>query len=161
MILWRYGGIGNAPDCYRKLITIIIMNTNQIGTITELEVLLYITKLGYTVSIPYGDKERYDQIWDINGKLIRVQIKTASPIDDIESAILVYCYSTSNGKRHKYTKDEIDYFATYWKNKVYLIPVEQCSTQKILRLSTPNTITNLKIVNWAKDYEVEEVLKQL
>ena len=137
------------------------MNTNQIGAITELEVLLYMTKLGYTVSIPYGDKERYDQIWDINGKLIRVQIKTANPIDDVESAILVYCYSTSNGKKHKYTKDEIDYFATYWKNKVYLIPVEQCSTQKILRFSAPNTITNLKIVNWAKDYEVEEVLKQL
>ena len=158
MTLWRNG---NAPDCYRKLIIIIIMNTNQVGTITELEVLLYMTKLGYTVSIPYGDKERYDQIWDINGKLIRVQIKTANSIDELESAILVYCYSTSNGKRHKYTKDEIDYFATYWKNKVYLIPVEQCSTQKILRFSAPNTITNLKVVNWAKDYEVEEVLKQL
>ena len=44
---------------------------------------------------------------------------------------------------------------------MYLIPVEQCSTQKILRFSAPNTITNLKVVNWAKDYEVEEVLKQL
>jgi hypothetical protein len=36
------------------------MNTNYKGKITELEVLLYITRLGYSVSIPYGDKDRYD-----------------------------------------------------------------------------------------------------
>lgn len=36
------------------------MNTNQIGKITELEVLLYMQKLGYSISIPFGDKDRYD-----------------------------------------------------------------------------------------------------
>lgn len=137
------------------------MNTNQIGKLTELEVLLYITKLGYSVSIPWGDKDRYDQIWDINGKLVKVQIKTAKEVDEEKSAILVYCYSTCNGVKHKYTKEEIDYFATFWEGKVYLIPVEQCSTQKVLRFSSPNTISNPSIVNWAKDYEVEEVLKNL
>ena len=40
--------------------------------------------------------------------------------------------STSNGKDHKYTKDEIDFFATYWENQCYLIPVECCSTEKTL-----------------------------
>jgi hypothetical protein len=53
------------------------MNTNQIGKISELEILTYVTKLGYSVSIPFGDKDKYDQIWDINGKLIKVQIKTS------------------------------------------------------------------------------------
>ena len=43
------------------------MDSKFIGNITELEVLTYITKLGYQVSIPFGDRERYDQIWDING----------------------------------------------------------------------------------------------
>lgn len=50
-------------------------NTKLIGNITELEVQTYMTKLNVQVSIPYGDRARYDQIWDIHGKLLRVQIK--------------------------------------------------------------------------------------
>lgn len=53
------------------------MNTNIKGKITELEILTLVTKLGYSVSIPFGDKDKYDQIWDINGRLLKIQIKTA------------------------------------------------------------------------------------
>lgn len=59
-----------------------MITTNQKGKQTELEILLYVTKLGYSVSIPWGDKDRYDQIWDINGKLIRIQVKTAKELDE-------------------------------------------------------------------------------
>ena len=59
------------------------------GNITELEILTYITKLGYQVSVPFGDRARYDQIWDVNGKLLRVQIKTTKlsdePLTDAEA----------------------------------------------------------------------------
>ena len=48
------------------------MNTNILGKTTELEILLYVTKKGVSVSIPFGDKEKYDQIWDIDGKLLRI-----------------------------------------------------------------------------------------
>ena len=126
------------------------MNTNQKGKITELNVLTYITKLGYSVSIPFGDKDRYDQIWDINGKLLRVQIKTASPLDEEVSGI----------KSHTYTKNDIDFFATCWDEKVYLIPIEECSHSKKLRFFS-NKSSQIKGINWAKDYEVEEVLKKL
>lgn len=37
-------------------------NTNQKGKITEIEILSKIMKLGYSVSIPFGDKDRYDQV---------------------------------------------------------------------------------------------------
>ena len=53
------------------------MDSKFKGNITELEVLTYMTKLGYQISIPFGDRERYDQIWDIHGKLLKVQVKTA------------------------------------------------------------------------------------
>lgn len=53
------------------------MNTNIKGKISELEILTLVTKLGYSVSIPFGDKDKYDQIWDINGHLLKIQIKTA------------------------------------------------------------------------------------
>ena len=133
--------------------------SNNIGIQTELEILLYITKLGYSVSLPYGDKNRYDQIWDINNNLIRVQIKTSRKLDEEESGITFNCYSIVNGKRKRYTKKEIDYFATYYKNKVYLIPVEECSTQKNLRFFITSKNTNYNVTNWAKNYEVEEVIK--
>ena len=133
---------------------------NTIGKITELEILSYIIKLGYSVSIPFGDKDRYDQVWDINGKLLRIQVKTSSPIDEEISAIKFSCRSISNGKAHIYTKEEIDYFATYWDGKVYLIPIEECSVQKKLRFLPPKN-GQTKGINWAKDYLVEEVLKNL
>lgn len=137
-----------------------IMNTNQKGKLTELNILTYIIKLGYSVSIPFGDKDRYDQIWDINGKLIRVQVKTASPIDEEASGIQFSGRSISNGKSHLYTENDIDYFATYWNEKVYLIPVNECSHSKKLRFFN-NKSHQVNGINWAKDYEVEEVLKKL
>ena len=135
-------------------------NTNQKGKITEIEVLSHILKMGYSVSIPFGDKDRYDQIWDINGKLLRIQVKTASPVDEEESVIKFSCKSVSNGKAHMYTKNDIDYFATYWKGNVYLVPIEECSAEKKLRFLPPKN-GQVKGINWAKDYLVGEVLNNL
>ena len=137
------------------------MDSKFIGNITELEVLTYITKLGYQVSIPFGDRERYDQIWDINGKLLRVQVKTSHSTDN---AIKFSCRSShrKEGKciNSKYTSDEIDYFATFWNGKCYLVPVEETSTEKRLRFEPPKN-GQTKGITFAKDYLVEEVLKQL
>ena len=138
------------------------IDTKQIGNITELEVLTYITKLGHQVSIPFGDRERYDQIWDINGKLIRVQIKTSHLLDD--GSITFSCRSShrKNGKciNTRYKNDEIDYFATMWNGQCYLIPINETSTAKKLRFIPPKNcrMTN---VSFASQYEVEEVLKNI
>ena len=140
-----------------------MINPNEKGKNTEAQVLTYILKLGYSVSIPFGDKDRYDQIWDINGKLIRVQVKTArlnrSEKNPQNISICFNCKSTMNGRTHKYSKAEIDYFATYWDGKVYLVPVEECSAEKTLRFSSSQP--NQPNISWAKNYEVEEVIKQL
>lgn len=140
-----------------------MIDCNEKGKNTEAQVLTYILGLGYSVSIPFGDKERYDQIWDINGKLIRVQVKTSrlnrNEKNPENLSIHFNCKSVINGKTHKYSKEEIDYFATYWDNKVYLIPVEECSIEKTLRFSSSQP--NQPNICWAKNYEVEEVIKQL
>lgn len=134
------------------------MTTNQIGKITELEILTQMIKFGYSVSIPYGDKDRYDQIWDINGKLIRVQIKTSHWKDDTHKAIMLKTRSSSNGVQHRYSKEEIDYFATFWDGQIYVIPVEQCSTEKTLWFDKPK---NGCSVTFAKDYTLQEIIKKL
>lgn len=132
------------------------MDTNTLGKITELEVMSYITKKGYSVSIPFGDKDRYDQIWDINGKLLRIQIKTSHLYTkNTGKAIEFKTTGTSNGKTTSYTKNDIDYFATFWEGQVYVVPVEETSSKKVLRFET--TINQPNIC-WARNYTVEEVL---
>ena len=137
------------------------MDSKFIGNITELEVLTYITKLGYQVSIPFGDRERYDQVWDINGKLLKIQIKTSRYTND---AIKFSCRSSHRVKgkcvHTQYTSDEIDYFATFWDGKCYLVPIEETSNEKTLRFCLPKN-GQTKGITLAKDYEVEEVLKKM
>ena len=139
------------------------MNTNIIGKLTELKVLTYITELGYSISVPFGDKDRYDQIWDVNGKLLRIQIKTSRWKNEQQKSIIFSCktsYARSSGVRqHIYTKDDIDFFATYWNDRVYLIPVEECSSEKTLWFEKPSN--GCTKCSFAKDYEVEEVLKRV
>lgn len=138
------------------------MDSKQIGNITELEVLTYITKMGYQVSIPFGDRERYDQIWDINGKLLKIQVKTSRSVDNEENGIIFSCRSNTKVqgkiKHSRYTANEIDYFATFWKGQCYMVHVSETSTDKTLRFNPPKN-GQRKGISFAKDYTVEEVLK--
>ena len=137
------------------------MNSKQIGNLTELETMLAFIRLGFNVLTPYGDCERYDFVVDNNGTFVRIQCKTASGIDD-GAAFRFSGRSThkSGGKiiHHKYSKDEIDYFVTYFNRKCYLIPVEECGAAKSLRILPPKNEQAQRIA-WAKDYELEEVVK--
>lgn len=113
------------------------------------------TKKGISVSIPFGDKDRYDQIWDINGKLIKIQIKTSHiSKKNTGKAIEFKTTGTSNGKTTKYSKKDIDYFATFWENQVYVVPVEETSSIKTLRFECT---VNKPNISWANNYTVEEV----
>ena len=140
------------------------MDSKFKGNITELEVLTYVTKLGYQVSIPFGDRERYDQIWDVHGKLIKVQVKTASLTDPRGAAIKFSCRSSQRSKgktkNTKYSKGEIDYFATFWNGQCYLVPLEETSSEKILRFDPPKS-GQLKGITFADKYKVEEMLLKI
>lgn len=138
------------------------MDTNTKGLLTELNVASYVIKKGYSVSVPYGDKDRYDQIWDINGTLLKIQIKTSHWLNDKQEA---FEFKTESGymKAHKnitrtYTKNEIDYFATFFENRCYVVPVEECGATKILRFSS--NAKNQTTINWAKNYTFEEIIEK-
>lgn len=134
----------------------IMLEPKQKGNLTELQCITAFYELGYKVSLPYGENSRYDFIADINGKLIRIQVKTCKPSID-GSAISFPCRSTrvnSNGcYQRQYTSKEIDYFCTYYKNKCYLVPVSECSKEKKLRLSEAKN-NQIKGVSYAEDYEL-------
>lgn len=140
-----------------------IIDTKRIGNITELEVLTYVTKIGIQVSIPFGDRARYDQIWDLNGDLFKVQVKTAHLICNGD-AIEISCKSSNrvNGKcvNRRYTENEIDYIASFYNEKCYLIPISETPARsKKLRFNSTQNNQQLNI-NWAADYEVEKILQK-
>ena len=136
----------------------------MIGNLTEINCLKAFTELGYGVSIPFGDCLRYDLIVDINNKLYKVQCKTANSNYISEGYITFRCDNTTtkNGTtvHNSYTKDEIDFFATYYDNKCYLIPVGECSREKKLRFTPPKN-GQIQNVSFAEEYELTRMVKKL
>ena len=137
--------------------------TNQKGLITELKIQLAFTDLGYNVCIPLNSDSRYDCIADIGGRLIRIQIKTSRE-SKTTNAFTFNCKSVKSGSYgHKtltYSSNDVDFFGTVWNDKVYLVPVSECSTEKTLHL-TPKGEKPVKNWAYAEDYLIQEVLKKL
>ena len=141
-----------------------MLESKQKGIITELQCITAFNELGYHISIPYGENSRYDFIADVEGKLIRVQVKTSSYKNGNKEAIMFSCRSShtnSKGTQNiRYTSEEIDYFCTYFNNQCYLIPIEECSTEKTLRFEPPKS-GQLKGISFAKDYELEKQINKI
>jgi len=132
-------------------------DTNSIGEISESAIVTRFLQLGYIVLVPYGGNQRYDLIIeDSDGKLWRIQCKTAWIEKD--GTILVFKTANHNGQQRdwRHYRGQCDYFAVYNEelNKVYLIPVDEVGTaQANLRL-LPAKNSQEKSVRWAKDYEL-------
>lgn len=132
------------------------------GLTTELQCQLYFTQLGYNVSVPLGEDCRYDMIIDLNGVLCRVQVKTChinNTGKGIEFATRSTQANTQEAKSKTYSKEEIDYFATFYEGKCYLVRVEECSTQKTLNFS-PQRV-NQTPVCFIEDYEAEKQIQKI
>lgn len=145
-----------------------MIDTKIKGNVTEMESMLAFMKLGYNVSIPFGEDSRYDFIVDINDKLYKIQCKTCSEIIDENNQILAIKFKTvrqsgskaTNWTRTKYEENEIDYFATSYQGKCYLVPLKECSNEKILRIVPPKN-GQIKGISFLEKYELNEVLKTL
>ena len=144
-----------------------MIDTKIKGNVTEMESMLAFMKLGYQVSIPFGEDSRYDFVVDINDKLYKIQCKTCSEIIDNEEVVAIRFKTVrqsgsraTNWTRTKYEANEIDYFATSYQGKCYLVPLNECSNEKTLRIKLPKN-NQTKGISFLKDYELSEVLKTL
>ncbi|MCH5167542.1 MAG: hypothetical protein J1F35_06565 [Erysipelotrichales bacterium] len=125
------------------------------GIMHELKVASLAAEYGIIVSLPFGGTERYDQIWDVNGRLLKIQIKKCE-INEDGNAI-----KFSNQAKVKYEEGEIDAIVTSYKNKIYYLPFEYInrSKKKTLFFSLPkDQIPNADKYNWAVDFEIEKQL---
>lgn len=144
-----------------------MLETKIKGNVTEMECMLAFMKLGYQVSIPFGEDSRYDFVVDINDKLYKIQCKTCSEVTENEQVLAIKFKTVrqsgskaTNWTRTKYEENEIDYFATSYQGICYLVPVKECSIEKTLRIIPPRN-GQIKGISFLKDYELSEVLKTL
>jgi hypothetical protein len=109
------------------------LTTKQKGDVAEYAVLLEALKLGYNVLKPIGDRLPYDFVFEINGKFIKIQVKSA--YKDGNSWIVDTRRTKTNRrvmKRTRYTNTEVDFVIAYIEdiNKFHLITIADFNKYK-------------------------------
>ena len=142
--------------------------TQQKGTLTELHCILDLTQLGIRTLTPTDEASKYDVVADLDGKFIRIQCKTSTWATDTSEPFTAFyiptCCQTTNTKqtiRHMYSKDEIDYFYTYFQGQGYLVSIEEANGKSFRwRYEYPPS-GQKQGIHIANDYKIEEVIKSL
>lgn len=136
------------------------LSTQLKGTITEMQVATAFLKAGYIVSKPLIDT-RYDYLLETkNGSIKKIQVKTshANPNEEWIEFKTCNTHTNTQGTIDRDYKGEIDYFATFYKDTCYLIPIEECgSRSKKLRIA-PTKNGQIKGISFIYNYEIDKIL---
>jgi hypothetical protein len=132
-------------------------DTKRIGDLSEAAVIAAFTKLGFHVSVPFGENHRYDLVVDDGEKLSRVQVKTGR----VRNGVIMFNCCSTHGHRRTAMKTrpytgQIELLAMYCPDneKVYVIPEPELCRSKIqLRLAPPRN-NMVKTIRWASRYEL-------
>ena len=140
------------------------LDSKKKGNLTEMLCMSAFMAQNCSVCIPFGDNSKYDFIADVDGHLFKIQVKTSSQSKGKENAIKFSCRSThvncKGVQNIRYKKEDIDYFATYYNNQCYLVPVTECSAEKTLRLAPTNN-GQQKGITYATEYALEKQLSKI
>ena len=138
-----------------------MLTTDQKGAVAELAIATAAADLGIGVWGAFT-VERYDLIFDLRPRLLRVQCKWAARHDDV---IVVRCYRNRRNRdgllRQYYSPEDIDAFAAYCADtkQCYLLPIEKFGNRIAIQLRLGPTKNNqAERINWAKDYEFAATL---
>jgi PD-(D/E)XK endonuclease len=139
-----------------------MLTTHQKGAMAETAITLATIKLGIGVSRTIGD-ERYDLIFDLDERLMRVQCKWASRYGEV---VTVRCYSNRRSAeglvRRIYRENEVGAFAAYCAelDRCFFLPLKIMPPGGTvqLRLNKPRNNQQLG-VREAKKYEFAATLR--
>jgi hypothetical protein len=144
-----------------------VLDTKRIGNSTELNCIAHLYDCGCEILLPYGDNQKYDIVVEYKRKFYKIQCKAANATYKEDGSIDFITFRTSweSGRQTRtrvhYSKEDIDFFATFFDGQCYLIPVEEtASTVKTIRFALPKN-GQTKGITFAKDYKAEDVLSQL
>jgi hypothetical protein len=160
--LWRLDcsripGVQNGHGPADAIGTLSCMTTDQKGAIAEMAIALRATLLGVNVFRPVAEGGRYDLIFDLDPKLVRVQCKWASRYGDV---LIARCYRARRNRdglvRHLYTADEVDAFALYCLelDRCFFVPMAQACGKSEIRLRLCPTRNNQRRgIHWADEFD--------
>jgi prevent-host-death family protein len=139
-----------------------VLTSDQKGSIAEMAIAYAATKLGIGVYKPLSDGERYDLIFDLRPRLLRVQCKWAFVRGDTLVIHFRTCRRGPDGFiRRTYSSDEVDAIAAYCNTnaRCYLLPMERFAghQQVALRLA-PSLNHQRAAINWADDFTFEATI---
>jgi PD-(D/E)XK endonuclease len=144
-----------------------VPSNNDKGDIAEAALTFQASRLGIPVLLPWSGHARYDLVFDIVGRLFRVQCKWGR-LDRASSVVCVKC----GGSRHApggyvrttYAEDEVDVFGIYCGelDRCYLLPIQLVAGkhQVQLRLTRPRNSQRAGVI-LASDYEFHGAIAQL
>jgi hypothetical protein len=131
-------------------------NTKQVGDETEARILTRLVSEGFSVSVPFGDNDKYDLIVDDDGQLHRIQCKTAWRTKTGTIRFNTHSQTTRDGEYHESTyHDTVDAFIVRYPetDALYWIDIADATEQKMeLRFSAE---IDHPSINWADEYEFD------
>ena len=134
-----------------------VLTADQKGNIAETAVVAAAVKLRIDVYRPVGEGGRYDMIFDVGTRLLRVQCKWAPRHGGVVTLRCYSCRRNSDGLlRRKYVDGEIDAFAAYCPetDRCYFLPFELFTARSQVSLRLGPCRNNQQLgINWAKDFE--------
>ena len=135
------------------------------GGIAELALTHHAGALGVVVAKPLVEGRRYDLIFDIENRLLRVQCKWGALRGAIIAANTRTSRLTAAGYvRRTYTAEEIDVIGIYCQplNRCFLLPIEQLAGQSYVHLRLAPARNNQRAgVRMAEDYDLDKMLQRL
>jgi hypothetical protein len=140
-----------------------MLTTDQKGAFAESMIGAVAIGEGVGVSRPLTD-ERYDLIFDVGGRLWRIQCKWAVRLNDV---VIIRCRRVRRGPegliRRSYLPGEIDAIAAYCAaiDTCYLLPAALSVERAAVQLRLAPTKNNQAIgIKWAQDFELRATLQR-
>lgn len=96
------------------------MAEHFIGAFAELLIATLATKYGIVVSYPLFTQSKYDLIFDIKGKLLKIQVKKATK-SSANGFPFIQIRLGGSG-RPKYTANDYDYLAMVYEDNIWFLP---------------------------------------
>ena len=141
-------------------------DSNHKGNVAEAAIAAAAIKLGVDVIKPLVEHTRYDLIFDLRPRLLRVQCKWAPLKGDVIVVRLVSSRFTSGGEqiRTPYSADDVDAVAVYCDelDRCYLLPASLFDGMKGLHLRVAATRNGQRAsLHWAREHELPGAVAQL
>jgi hypothetical protein len=141
-----------------------VFTPDEKGAIAEAAITYAAVKLGIDVYRPLHEGGRYDLIFDLRPRLLRIQCKWARRTGEV---IVINCRSCRRNLdgyvRRTYTAEEVDAIAAYCVDldRCYLLFPESFVGHPMVQLRVgPPRNNQRRRINWADKFEFEATLRQ-